>query len=150
MTLAKGLGGGFPIGACLATEKVAQAFTLGAHASTFGGNTLACTAARQVLRILLEDGVLDQCKAKGAYLTKGLQALTERIPFIKEIRGRGLLQGLELSIEGKPIVMECLKRRVIINCTMGHVLRFVPPLIISKAEIDRLLTILSEVLTKRV
>lgn len=150
MTLAKGLGGGVPIGACLATEKVAQAFTYGSHASTFGGNPLACTAAIEVLRILLQHGELARCQAKGTYLAKGLQTLAERIPLIQEVRGLGLLQGLELSVDGKPIVTDCLARRVIINCTMGHILRFVPPLIITTAEIDHLLTILSEVLTKRV
>ena len=150
MTLAKGLGGGFPIGACLATEQVAQAFSPGSHASTFGGNPLACTVALQVLRVLLEGGELDRSRGKGAYLAKGLQAMKEQFPFIKEVRGLGLLQGLELSVDGKPIVMECLARRVIINCTMGRVLRFVPPLIITTAEIDRLLTILSDVFTKRV
>lgn len=150
MTLAKGLGGGFPIGACLATEKVAQAFSPGSHASTFGGNPLACAVGLQVLRVLLEGGELERSRGKGAYLAKGLQALKEQLSLIKNVRGLGLLQGLELSIDGKPVVMECLTRRVIINCTMSHVLRFVPPLIIKTAEIDRLLTILSDVLKKRV
>ena len=150
MTLAKGLGGGFPIGACLATEKVAQAFSPGSHASTFGGNPLACAVGLQVLRVLLEDGELERSRGKGAYLAKGLQALKEQFSLIKNVRGLGLLQGLELSIDGKPVVLDCLARRVIINCTMNHVLRFVPPLIIKTAEIDRLLTILSDVLKKRV
>ena len=149
MTLAKGLGGGIPIGACLATEKVAQVFTHGTHASTFGGNPLVCAAARQVLRILLEGGELKRCQERGAYLHKGLLALQEQFPFINEVRGRGLLQGMELSIEGKPIVMDCLANRVIINCTMGRVLRFIPPLIITQAEIDVLLTTLAKVFTKQ-
>lgn len=149
LTLAKGLGGGLPIGACLATEKVAKAFEPGTHASTFGGNPLACAAALEVLRVLLEGGELERSRGKGAYLEKGLQAIKERIPLIHEIRGLGLLQGVELTIDGKPIVMDCLARRVIINCTMGRVLRLVPPLIIQTAEIDRLLTVLSEVLTNR-
>ena len=150
MTLAKGLGGGFPIGACLASEKVAQAFSPGSHASTFGGNPLACAVGLQVLRVLLEGGELERSRGKGAYLAKGLQALKEQLSLIQNVRGLGLLQGLELSIDGKPVVMECLTRRVIINCTMSRVLRFVPPLIIKTAEIDRLLTILSDVLKKRV
>jgi acetylornithine aminotransferase len=149
MTLAKGLGGGLPIGACLATDKVAKAFGPGSHASTFGGNPLACAAALEVLRILLEGGELERSREKGAYLAKGLQALKERIPLIKDVRGIGLLQGMELTIEGKPIVMDCLARRGMINCTMGRVLRLVPPLIIQIGELDRLLTVLSDVLTKR-
>ena len=149
MTLAKGLGGGFPIGACLATEEVAQAFTYGTHASTFGGNPLACAAARQVLKIL-KGGELERCQERGIYLQKGLRILQEQFPFIKNVRGRGLLQGMELSIDGKPIVMDCLANRVIINCTMGRVLRFIPPLIITQEEIDVLLTTLARVFTKQI
>ena len=149
MTLAKGLGGGLPIGACLATDKVAKVFGPGSHASTFGGNPLACAAALEVLRILLEGGELDRSREKGAYLEKGLRALKERNSLIKDVRGMGLLQGAELTIDGKPIVMDCLARRVMINCTMGCVIRLVPPLIIQTGEIDHLLTVLSEVLTKQ-
>ena len=150
MTLAKGLGGGIPVGACLATENVAKVFTHGTHGSTFGGNPLACAAAQQVLRILLEGGELKRCQERGTYLHKGLLALKEQFPFINDVRGRGLLQGMELSIDGKPIVMDCLANRVIINCTMGRVLRFIPPLIITQAEIDVLLTTLKKVFTKHI
>ena len=150
MTLAKGLGGGVPIGACLATNNVAEAFGPGSHASTFGGNPLACAAALEVLRILLEGGELDRSREKGAYLAKGLHALKERFSLISDIRGMGLLQGMELTIEGKPIVLDCLARRVVINCTMGRVLRLVPPLIIKIKELDQLLSVLSDVLTKHV
>ena len=150
MTLAKGLGGGIPIGACLATEKVAQAFTPGTHASTFGGNPLACSAALQVLRVLLEGGELEKSRSRGDYLAKGLVTLQDKIPVVKEVRGLGLLQGIELSVDGRPVVMDCLARRIIINCTMGRVLRFVPPLIITIQEIDHLLTVLSDILTNRV
>ena len=149
MTLAKGLGGGIPIGACLATETVASAFEPGTHASTFGGNPLACAAALKVFDLLLDGRKLEQGRAAGAYLAKGLTTLSQQFSCIREVRGMGLLQGLELSIDGKPVVMECLERRVLINCTMGHVLRFVPPLIISHPQIDRLLTILSDVLSTR-
>jgi acetylornithine aminotransferase len=149
MTLAKGLGGGVPIGACLATNGVAAAFTPGAHASTFGGNPLACAAALAVLRVLLEGRVLDHGRQMGEYLAKGLIDLKERLPVVKEVRGLGLLQGVELTIEGKPVVMDCLARGLLINCTMDRVLRFVPPLIITQREIDRLLDVLSQVLTKR-
>jgi len=149
MTLGKGLGGGMPIGACLATDEVAKVFTYGTHGSTFGGNPLACTAALQVIRILVEGEELKRSQERGAYLQKMLFTLKENFPIIKEVRGRGLLQGLELSVDGKPIVMDCLARRVIINCTMGNVLRFTPPLIITQTEIDSLITTLSNVLTKQ-
>lgn len=149
MTLAKGLGGGVPIGACLATDTVAAAFEPGTHASTFGGNPLACAAALKVLDLLIDGGKLEQGRAAGEYLAKGLSKLAKQFSCVQEARGMGLLQGLELSIDGKPIVMECLERRVLINCTVGRVLRFVPPLIVSKSQIDRLLTVLSDVLSKR-
>ncbi len=149
MTLAKGLGGGIPIGACLATDEVATAFGPGVHASTFGGNPLACTAALIVLRVLLENGELARSRVKGDYLAKGLAELQSRIALVQQVRGCGLLQGLELSIPGQHVVLDCLTRRVLINCTMDHVLRFVPPLIIAQSEIDQLLTVLSDVLRKR-
>jgi len=150
MTLAKGLGGGVPIGACLATDDVAAAFSPGAHASTFGGNPLACAAALAVLRVLLEGRVLEQSRRMGDYLAKGLLDLKDRLHIVKDVRGLGLLQGMELTIEGKPVVDDCLARGLLINCTMERVLRFVPPLIIAQHEIDRLLDTLSQILIKRV
>ncbi|TLY29097.1 MAG: acetylornithine transaminase [Nitrospirae bacterium] len=150
MTLAKGLGGGVPIGACLATDEVAAAFSPGAHASTFGGNPLSCAAALAVLRVLLEGRVLEQSRRMGDYLAKGLFDLKDRLHIVKDVRGLGLLQGMELTIEGNPVVDDCLARGLLINCTMERVLRFVPPLIITQHEIDRLLDTLSQVLIKRV
>lgn len=150
MTLAKGLGGGMPIGACLATDSVAAAFVPGTHASTFGGNPLACSAALAVLRVLHEGRILEHGRRMGEHLAKGLQDLTERFPNVKEARGMGLLQGLELTIDGKPIVADCLARGFLINCTVDRVLRFVPPLIISQQEIDRLMDTLAQVLHKHV
>ena len=150
MTLAKGLGGGVPIGACLATDEVAAAFSPGAHASTFGGNPLACAAALAVLRVLLEGRVLEQSRRMGDYLAKGLLDLKDRLHIVKDVRGLGLLQGMELTIEGKPVVDDCLARGLLINCTMERVLRFVPPLIITQHEIDRLLDTLSQILIRRV
>jgi acetylornithine/N-succinyldiaminopimelate aminotransferase len=150
MTLAKGLGGGLPIGACLATEEVAAAFTPGTHASTFGGNPLACSAALAVMRVLLEGRVLTHGRAVGQYLAKSLLELKDRLPNVKDARGLGLLQGLELTIDGKPVVTDCLHRGLLINCTMDRVLRFVPPLIITQREIDRLIDVLADVLGKRV
>ncbi len=149
LTLAKGLGGGIPIGACLATETIAAAFEPGTHASTFGGNPLACAAALKVLDLLLDGNKLEEGRIAGEYLAKGLASLAKQFSCIQEARGMGLLQGLELSIDGKPLVMECLEQRVLINCTMGNVLRFVPPFIISHTQIDRLLSVLSSVFSKR-
>jgi len=150
MTLAKGLGGGLPIGACLATEEVAAALTPGTHASTFGGNPLACSAALAVMRVLLEGRVLAHSRAVGQYMAKSLLDLKDRLPNVKDARGLGLLQGLELTIDGQPVVTDCLNRGLLINCTMDRVLRFVPPLIITQREIDRLIDVLADVLGKRV
>jgi predicted acetylornithine/succinylornithine family transaminase len=150
MTVAKGLGGGVPIGAMLATEKVASAFQPGTHATTFGGNPLVCAAAVATLETLLEDGfVLDQCNRMSTYLMKNLHKIKEEFPsLITEIRGKGLLIGMELTKDGDPIVRACLEEGVLINCTAGNVLRFIPPLIVQQKEINRLIRVLGEVFTK--
>jgi acetylornithine/N-succinyldiaminopimelate aminotransferase len=149
MTLAKGLAGGVPIGACLATESVASSFTPGAHASTFGGNPLACAAALAVCRVLLEGRVLDHAKRMGEYLAKGLTDCKNRYRIVTDIRGLGLLQGMELDADAKAMVSDALARGVLINAANERVLRFVPPLIISQQEIDRLLELLSALLNRR-
>ena len=145
MTLAKGLGGGVPIGACLATAPVAKAFGPGSHASTFGGNPLACAASLAVLRVLLEGRVLDQARRMGEYLSKGLSECKDRHHNVRDVRGLGLLQGMEVEMDAKTVVGDCLKRGLLINAAGEHVLRFVPPLIITQAEIDRLLDVLSRI-----
>ncbi|MBX3301207.1 MAG: acetylornithine transaminase [Nitrospira sp.] len=149
MTLAKGLAGGVPIGACLATESVASSFTVGAHASTFGGNPLACAAALAVCRVLLEGRVLDHAKRMGEYLAKGLTDCKNRYRIVTDIRGLGLLQGMELDADAKAVVADALARGVLINAANERVLRFVPPLIISQQEIDKLLELLSTLLSQR-
>jgi acetylornithine aminotransferase len=148
MTLAKGLGGGVPIGACLANDAVAQAFGPGSHASTFGGNPLACAAALAVFRVLLEGRVLDQARRMGDYLAKGLLDCKDRHHLIRDVRGLGLLQGMELEMDGKIVVSECLRRGILINATSEHVLRFVPPLIITQGDIDRLIETLSQIFNR--
>ncbi|SEM15167.1 acetylornithine aminotransferase [Syntrophus gentianae] len=144
MTLAKGLGNGFPMGAVLATEKVASAFVPGTHASTFGGNPLAMAAGLAVLDTLLKTDVLENCRRQGAYLQECLTKLKEKYPFVREIRGRGLIQGMELTIQGSDIVRSCMEKGLLINCTNENVLRFVPPLILSKSDIDRAVEILGK------
>jgi acetylornithine aminotransferase len=145
MTLAKALGGGVPIGACLATDSVAKAFSPGSHASTFGGNPLACAAGLAVCRALLEGDVLDHARRMGEYFAKGLSDCKARHRVVREVRGIGLLQGLELTMDAKAVVSECLARGILINATGEHVLRFVPPLIITQLEIDRLLDALAQI-----
>lgn len=147
MTLAKGLGGGLPIGAMLAKDYVAEAFTPGSHASTFGGTPLVCSAAIEVLKIITEDeNILENCRRIGSYLLNELNDLRLKYShLIKDVRGKGLLTGMELNINGEEIVLECLKRGVIINCTMERVLRFLPPLDVSQVDIDALMDTLADV-----
>lgn len=146
MTLAKALGNGFPVGAMLATDRVAASFTPGSHASTFGGNPLAMAAGISVMEELLDGGVLDNCRNMGAYFREKLDELKHDHTFIKEVRGKGLMLGVELSIEGADIVNECMNKGLLMNCTCENVLRFVPPLIIMKGDIDRAVDILDEVM----
>jgi predicted acetylornithine/succinylornithine family transaminase len=147
MTLAKGLGGGVPIGALLSTDKVAAAFEPGTHGSTFGGNPLACSAAVTTLEVLLEDDfILDQCRRMGKYFNKKLGELQKEFPsIVAEVRGMGLLVGMELTRDGAPLVSACMERGFLINCTAGNILRFMPPLIITEKEIDLLIEILEQI-----
>lgn len=148
MTLAKALGNGFPVGAMLATDKVAASFTPGTHASTFGGNPLAMAAGISVMDALLHGGVLDNCREMGDYFRVKLNELKADHAFITEVRGRGLIVGVELSMDGADIVNGCMDRGLLLNCTCGNVLRFVPPLIITKGDIDHAVDILDEVMGK--
>ena len=147
MTIAKGLGGGVPIGAMLAIDKVASAFQPTTHATTFGGNPLVCAAAVATIETLLEDGfILDQCNRMGKYLMERLEQLKGEFPsLIIEVRGMGLLVGMELTRDGDSIVRACLEKGVLINCTAGNVLRFIPPLIVQQKDIDRLIDVLEGV-----
>lgn len=149
VTLAKGLAGGVPIGAFMATDKVANAFHAGDHGSTFGGNPLACAAACVVLDALIDGNLMENAKEIGAYLQSKFEEYKAKYPnLIKEVRGRGLILGMELTRPGREIANECLDYGAIINCTAGNVLRFVPPLNITKAHVDELISILDKVLPK--
>jgi acetylornithine/N-succinyldiaminopimelate aminotransferase len=148
MTLAKALGNGFPVGAMLATDEVASSFVPGNHASTFGGNPLAMAAGLAVLNAILNDGILDNCRQLGSYFLERLSALKKKYSStIIDVRGKGLIIGIELSIPGDEIVREVMGKGVLINCTGMNVLRFVPPLIITKEEVDHVIEILDEVMS---
>jgi len=150
MTLAKGLGGGVPIGACLATDDVAKVFTPGSHASTFGGNPLVCAAALAVLEAILEDqDLLSQCTRLGEYFMKGLQELQGRCPAVTAVRGLGLLIGVEVTVDACELVHDLRKRGILANATSERVLRFAPPLIVTHAEIDRVVATLGDVIEAR-
>jgi predicted acetylornithine/succinylornithine family transaminase len=150
MAVAKGLGGGVPIGAMLATDRVAAGFQPGNHASTFGGNPLVCAAGVATLETILEDGfILDQCNRMSEYFIERLEQLKMKFPaLIKEVRGKGLLLGMELTTEGDPIVRACLEKGFLINCTAGTVLRFIPPLLVQRKDIDLLVDALQGIFSK--
>ncbi|MBE3101459.1 MAG: aspartate aminotransferase family protein [Firmicutes bacterium] len=146
-TLAKGLGGGVPIGAIVAKGDAAEVFEPGDHGSTFGGNPLACSAGLAVLSTVLEKDFLKSCAEKGNLFKEGLSRLKEKFQFIKDVRGQGLILGMELDekTSGKVIVKKALNKGFIINCAGHNTLRFVPPLIIQENEIQRLLSTLHEI-----
>jgi acetylornithine/N-succinyldiaminopimelate aminotransferase len=145
-TLAKSLAGGLPIGVTMARKEFADLLTPGTHASTFGGGPVICKAALAVLNSVHKEKLLANTNKMGEYLQAGLNDLKKKYSFIKEVRGMGLMCGLELSREGKPVVESCIKRGLLINCTNDKVLRIMPALGISKKEIDKALTILDKVL----
>ena len=146
MTLAKALANGLPIGAMLAREEVADAFGPGSHASTFGGTPVVTAASLEVVRVLSEENIIDHCKNIGVYFKERLSWLKDRHELIEDVRGMGLLLGMKLSMEGDQIVASCMEKGFLINCIQGNILRFIPPLIIEKQEIDALVACLDEIL----
>jgi acetylornithine/N-succinyldiaminopimelate aminotransferase len=146
LTLAKSLAGGVPIGALLMKKEVSGGFKPGDHASTFGGNPLATAAGVAAVTSILEEGMLENCRNVGGYFLSRLEEMKKRFPFIADVRGKGLILGVELTMDGGSIVKEMMQRGFLINCTMGNVLRFLPPLIVTEKEVDRLLAALNEVL----
>ncbi|MEW6008133.1 MAG: aspartate aminotransferase family protein [Candidatus Omnitrophota bacterium] len=144
MTLAKSLGGGLPIGAMVASRKVADTLKPGMHASTFGGSPVICQAALATFKAIQEEKLLNNAKKMGDYLFGCLSKLKEKYKFIKEIRGLGLMLGVELEKPGKPIVEFCLSKGLIINCTHDTVLRLMPALNIDSKRIDKAIRILDE------
>ena len=137
LTFAKGIGGGFPVAGFAVPERLAHVFKPGDHGGTFGGNPLACAAVYATLTTIKAEGLLDKVAEKGEYFKNELRKLQEKYPDkVTDVRGCGLMLGMEVAGEGKPIVESCLANNVIVNCTAGNVIRIVPPLIISREEID--------------
>jgi len=145
MTLAKALGNGLPIGAMLAREDLKDSLSAGTHATTFGGSPLIASGALALVKSLLNDGWIDHAKDMGNYFKKGLLDLQRQYSRIQEVRGLGLILGLLVEGEGSEIVNACMDKGFLINCVQERILRFVPPLIVSENEIDRLLNCLDEI-----
>ncbi|RLJ69861.1 acetylornithine aminotransferase/acetylornithine/N-succinyldiaminopimelate aminotransferase [Hydrogenivirga caldilitoris] len=139
ITLAKGLGGGVPVGALIAREEVAGAFTPGSHGSTFGGNALACRAASVVVEEVKK--LLPHAREVGEYLRKRLEGLG-----VGKVKGKGLILGIDYGKDCREVVMKALERGLVINCTAGSVIRLLPPLILEKEHVDEAITSLREVL----
>ncbi|MBU4343720.1 MAG: aspartate aminotransferase family protein [Candidatus Omnitrophica bacterium] len=146
MTLAKSLGGGLPIGAMVASKRFQDVLKPGMHASTFGGSPIACSAALAVFEAIKKEGLLRNTQEMGDYLRQKLDELKKKKSIIKEIRGKGLMIGAELSIEGKDIVEGCFKNKLLINCAHGTVLRLMPGMIVTKKQIDSAIGILDKVM----
>lgn len=147
MTLAKGLGGGLPIGAMLARRSVAHLLQPGMHGTTFGGSPLVTKAALGVLEAIRRDKMIANARRIGLYMTERLKAMQARFPFMVDVRGLGLMIGVELSIDGKPVFDECLAKGLIINCTQGRVLRIMPALNVTRKQAVKALDILEKVFT---
>lgn len=144
MTLAKALGNGMPVGAILSNSKVSSAIEFGDHGTTFGGNPIACATALKTLEIIEKEDFLAEVRHKGEYLMERLRELQNNHDAIREVRGKGLMVGVEFTFETGPLAMKMLEKKVVANATAQNVLRLVPPLIISRGEIDHLVSVIEE------
>jgi acetylornithine aminotransferase/acetylornithine/N-succinyldiaminopimelate aminotransferase len=139
VAIAKPLAAGLPLGAILTSNAVAQRIAPGLHGSTFGGGPLVCATALEFLNIIEDSELLENVRARGAELREGLAALAGKFDFIREIRGEGLMIGVELSVEGAPFVAEALRQGLLINCTHDFTLRLLPPFIVTRAQVREFL-----------
>jgi acetylornithine/N-succinyldiaminopimelate aminotransferase len=146
VTIAKPLAGGLPLGAIMANEQFAAAFSPGMHGTTFGGGPLICAAALQVLTVIEKRGLLENVRERGDQLRSGLEKLKGRFDFVREIRGEGLIVGVDLSIDGTPVVAEALHQGLIVNCTHEHIIRLLPAFIVTRADVAEFLSKFEQVL----
>lgn len=142
VVVAKPLAGGLPLGAILTTEAVSTRVSPGMHGTTFGGGPLLCATALEFLKTIEEENLLENIRSRGAEIRKGLAALAKKFSFVREIRGEGLMLGAELSAEGAPFVAEAMNRGLLMNCTHDYTLRFLPPFIVTRAQVRKFLRIL--------
>jgi acetylornithine/N-succinyldiaminopimelate aminotransferase len=145
LLLAKALGGGFPISAMVMHRKLGDVLGPGTHAATFGGNPLACACGLAVCETIEQEALLGRAQTLGAFVITSLKQMRTRHPVIREVRGKGLMIGIELTVPGQPIVDACRARGILINCTQGNVLRLLPALTVTRAQLERGLRVLDEV-----
>jgi acetylornithine aminotransferase/acetylornithine/N-succinyldiaminopimelate aminotransferase len=148
VVVAKPLAGGLPLGAIIANEQFASAFTPGMHGTTFGGGPLICATALEFLTVVEKKNLLKNIRERGLQLRAGLEKLAKQFDFIREVRGEGLIVGIDLSIDGAPIVTESLRQGLIINCTHEHIIRLLPPFIVSRADVAKFLSKFEKVLVE--
>jgi acetylornithine aminotransferase/acetylornithine/N-succinyldiaminopimelate aminotransferase len=148
VVVAKPLAGGLPLGAIVARESLAESFSPGLHGSTFGGGPLACAVALEFLSVVEDDNLLDNVRERGSQLRAELTRIASDFDFIREVRGEGLICGIELAAEGKPYVEAALREGLIINCTHERVLRLLPPFIVTERQVDEFAQRFRHVLTK--
>jgi acetylornithine/succinyldiaminopimelate/putrescine aminotransferase len=146
--VAKPLAGGLPLGALLAREEVAASFSPGLHGSTFGGGPLTCAVGQAFLDTMEKKNLLANVQARGAELKAGLRKLAAKFDFIREVRGEGLIIGIDLSVDGAPFVAEALKQGLLINCTHDHILRLLPPFILTAQQVKEGLSKIESVLAR--
>jgi acetylornithine/succinyldiaminopimelate/putrescine aminotransferase len=145
LTLAKPLGLGLPLGAVVTTDRIAPTFGPGDHGTTFGGGPLSCRVGFEFLKVMQEEGMLEKIRELGDYFKSKLLSLKDKYPFVKEVRGEGLILGMELSFPCREVVNRCLEAGYIINVTSDNVLRFLPPYVISKKEIAKFIQALDRI-----
>jgi acetylornithine/N-succinyldiaminopimelate aminotransferase len=148
VTVAKPLAGGLPLGAFIASDKFAAALTPGMHGSTFGGGPLVCATALEFLTLVEELNLIANVRARGVELRAGLEKLAARFDFIREVRGEGLIVGVDLTVDGGPFVAEALREGLLINCTHDHILRLLPPFIVRARDIEEFLKKFETVLAR--
>jgi len=148
VAVAKPLAGGLPLGAIIANEEFASAFAPGMHGTTFGGGPLVCAAALEFLEIIEKEGLLENIRRRGAELRSGLEALAASFDFIREVRGEGLMLGVDLAVDGAPFVEEALRRGLVINCTHDHIIRLLPPFTIRRSDVSEFLDRFETVLAR--
>jgi acetylornithine/succinyldiaminopimelate/putrescine aminotransferase len=149
VTLAKALGGGVACGGLVARPEFAEKLRPGTHAATFGGNPLACAAALAAVETIEADGLLDRAVQLGEAFRRRFEPLRARCPLVKEVRVKGCMIGVELAVDGAPVVQACLERRLLVNCTHTTVLRLLPPMNLTDAELDEGCAILEEVISRQ-
>ena len=148
VTMAKPLAGGLPLGAVAANEQFASAFSPGMHGSTFAGGPLVCAVALELLSVLEDEGLIENAHARGAEISEGIKVLMTRFDFIREVRGEGLIIGVELAVAGAPFIEEAFREGLLINCTHDTVLRFLPPYTVTEKEIAHAVKVLGKLFTK--